>query len=184
MPLLLIVLALIVLLALFALSLPFSLVQRYRLGTSRRMARGWVITINFFSMILSAGILLVVAAISYAWLPKALPFTLMGLAGGCILGLLGLFLSRWEATHQNLHYTPNRGLVLSIVLVVTARLIYGFWRAWDAWRSPDNTSWLAASGAAGSMAAGAVVIGYYLTYWAGVQYRLRRHRQTLRGTYR
>jgi hypothetical protein len=35
-------------------------------------------------------------------------------------------------------------------------------------------AWVAASGAAASMSAGAVVLGYYLVYWAGVRRRLRR----------
>ncbi|MBA3270257.1 MAG: hypothetical protein H0T71_07060, partial [Acidobacteria bacterium] len=56
---------------------------------------------------------------------------------------------------------------------VTARLIYGVWRGWHAWQaSGDDGSWLAASGAAGSIAAGAVVLGYYLVFWVGVKRRL------------
>jgi hypothetical protein len=35
-------------------------------------------------------------------------------------------------------------------------------------------SWLTASGAAGSLGAGALVLGYYLTFWVGVRRRLRR----------
>jgi hypothetical protein len=68
--------------------------------------------------------------------------------------------------------------VLAITLVVTARLIYGFWRSWHAWQStPGDTSWLAASGAAGSLAAGALVLGYYLAYWAGVWRRVSQDRR-------
>jgi hypothetical protein len=179
-PLVAVVLALIVLVALLVLSLPFSIIQRYRMGTSRRLARGWVVTINFFGIVVSVGILLVVALVSTAWIPRAFPYTVVGLMGGCVLGFLGLVLSRWEPSSQALHYTPNRWLVLSITLVVAARLVYGFWRGWETWRStPDGTSWLAASGAAGSMAAGAVVLGYYLVYWAGVRRRLKQHGRTV-----
>jgi hypothetical protein len=93
-----------------------------------------------------------------------------------VLGLVGLAVSRWEFSPGSLHYTPNRWLVLGITLVVTARLAFGFWRSWHAWRAaPDGMSWAAASGAAGSLAAGAIVLGYYLTYWIGVRRRLRRH---------
>ena len=179
MPLIVVAIALLILL-LVTLSLPLSIIQRYRLGTSRRLARGWVAAINFFGMVTSALILLVVAVVSSAWVPGAVTYTVMGLVGGCVLGLLGLAVSRWEATSRSLHYTPNRWLVLSITLVVTARLVYGFWRGWQAWRSvPDAASWLAESGAAGSMAAGAVVLGYYLTYWAGVRRRLKLHRSAV-----
>jgi hypothetical protein len=103
-----------------------------------------------------------------------------------VLGLGGLALSRWESSPGSLHYTPNRWLVLAITLVVTARLLLGFWRSWRAWPSAyDIESWAAASGAAGSLAAGGVVLGYYLTYWLGVRRRLRRHNeQWERGSWR
>jgi len=34
---------------------------------------------------------------------------------------------------------------------------------------------VASFGVAGSLAAGAVVLGYYLSYWLGIRRRLRRH---------
>lgn len=165
-------LVLVVLLAAIAL-LPLSLVQRYRVGTARRLARGWLATVNMVGLAASVAIFLVGAAVTNAWVPRAFAYALAGLAGGCVLGLLGLALTRWEASPRSLHYTPNRWLVLGITLVVMARLIYGFWRAWQSWRlAIDGTSWLVVSGVAGSLAAGAVVLGYYLTYWAGVRRRL------------
>lgn len=174
MPLLL--LLLLVVLAVIAL-IPISIVQRYRVGTSRRLARGWVATLNLVTLAFSTVLVLVGAAVTSMWVPDAFTYTLMGVGGGTVLGLLGLVLSRWEATPRALHYTPNRLLVLTITVVVTARLLYGFWRGWHTWQSGlDGGSWLAVSGAAGSMAAGAVVLGYYLTYWAGVRRRIVRWR--------
>jgi hypothetical protein len=86
-------------------------------------------------------------------------------------------LTRWENVDRRLYYTPNRWLVIAITLVVSARVGYGFWRSWDAWRSSiDTMTWVAASGLAASMSAGAVVLGYYLIYWSGVYVRVRRHR--------
>ncbi len=134
---------------------------------------------NLFFMCISVGIFLTTAAISSTWIPGALTYSLWGFACGGVLGIVGLLLSRWEATPQALHYTPNRWLVLSITLIVTVRLGFGFWRAWQAWRfTPDEQSWLAASGIAGSMAVGAVVLGYYFTYWAGVWRRFKRYKRT------
>jgi hypothetical protein len=110
--------------------------------------------------------------------PNALKYTLAGLAGGCLLGLTGLALSRWESSSTALHYTPNRWLVLGVTLIITARVLYGFWRSWQAWNAGlGHTSEVVLSGVAGSMAAGAVVLGYYLVYWVGVRHRLRRWRQ-------
>ena len=44
------------------------------------------------------------------------------------------------------------------------------------WRhAPVDTPWLAAFGVAGSLAAGAVVLGYYVSYWMGIRRRWRRH---------
>jgi type VI protein secretion system component VasK len=109
--------------------------------------------------------------------PDAFRYAASGVAAGCALGIVGLWLTRWELSARALHYTPNRWLVLAVTLVVTARLLYGFWRSWQAWRlAAGDTSWVAASGVAGSLAAGAVVLGYYLAYWVGVRRRLNRLR--------
>ena len=161
---------------LFVALMPLSLVLRYRASTARRQARGWISAINVVALCVSVAFFLTVAAMTSFWVPRAFSYSLLGLAGGCALGLIGLWLSSWEKATGSLHYTPSRTLVLAIMLVVVSRMIYGLWRAWNAWRAtPDASSWLAASGAAGSLAAGAVVLGYYLAYHAGVWRRLRRH---------
>lgn len=173
MPLLL--LLVFVVLAIVAL-IPVSIVQRYRAGTSRQRARGWLAAINLAGLALSVVLFLTSAAITSIWVPSALTYTAAGLAVGCVLGIVGLGLTRWEPSIDSLHYTPNRALVLGITLVVAARLLYGFWRGWETWRSGvDDGSWFVAAGVAGSMAAGAVVLGYYLVYWIGVRRRIRRH---------
>ena len=116
-------------LALIAL-MPLSLVVRYRAGTARRPARRWVAAINLVAVGISSALLLMVAGVTSYWIPMAFRCALMGFLGGCLLGILGLWLSRWEETLRSLHYTPSRMLVLAITLVVTARLLYGFWRSW------------------------------------------------------
>jgi hypothetical protein len=169
--------ALLAVLAAIAL-MPLSFVLRYRAGTARRLARGWVAILNVLAVALSAALLLFAAAVMSLWVPPALRSTLAGLAAGVLLGLLGVWASRWEATPRSLHYTPNRWLVLAVMLVVAARLLYGFWRAWHAWwLAGDDASWLATAGVAGSLAAGAVVLGYYLAYWTGVWVRIKLHRR-------
>jgi hypothetical protein len=145
---LLLLLALIPLVLLVGVGLmPLMLVQRYRVGTARQV-------------------------------PNAVVYTLAGLGVGCLLGAIGLAISRWEVTPASVHYTPNRWLVLGLTLVISSRLIYGMWRSWHAWQTRvDDTSWIAASGAAGSLAAGAVVVGYYLAYWIGLRWRIGRYRR-------
>jgi hypothetical protein len=177
-PVLVAFVAVVLLLVMMVLLIPFSLVMRYRTGTARQVARGWVATANVVSIGISVVLLVSTAAITTFWVPGALPYTLGGMAVGCVLGLLGLAMSRWEPTAHALHFTPNRWLVLGILLVVTARIAFGFWRAWHAWgTTPDDSTWLAEAGLAGSLGAGAVVVGYYLVYWWGVRRRFRRHRQ-------
>lgn len=154
--------------------IPLSIVQRYRMGTSRQRARGWLVAVNLVGFGLSVVLFLVSATVTSFWIPDALGYTAAGLAAGAALGLVGLVLTRWEPGQRSLYYTPNRWLVLSITLVVSARVLYGFWRGWHTWRTVDGDgSWLAAAGVAGSMAAGGVVLGYYFVYWMGVQRRLR-----------
>ncbi len=175
MPLLIpLAIALFVILAL-VITMPLSLVMRYRAGTARRLGRKWVTTLNLVMIALSAAVFLWAAAITSFWVPNAFRYSLFGLLGGGLLGLLGLASTRWEKTPQALYYTPNRWLILVITLAVTTRLLYGLWRIWHAWRTAGpETSWVASAGVAGSMAVGAVVLGYYLTYSAGVRWRLRR----------
>lgn len=173
MPLLLIpvllVLAIIVL-------IPVGIVRRYQVGTSRQRARGWLAAINIAGLTLSTLLFLVAAAVTSLWVPEVMLYTAAGFAGGAALGLIGLWLTTWEPGLGHLHYTPNRLLVLALTLTITARILYGFWRSWESWRAGlSGESWFIAAGIAGSMAAGAVVLGYYLVFWLGVRRRLRAH---------
>jgi hypothetical protein len=173
MPLIPLIVALLVVCAL-VLATPLLLLLRYRAGTARRLARPWVLTVNLLSMLLSAGLFIWIAAMTNFWVPRAFGYSLIGMVSGCLLGLLGLAATRWERTGTSVYYTPNRWLVLLVTVAVAARMVYGLWRIWHAWRTTGaDTSWLAAAGIPGSMAVGALVVGYYLTYFAGVRWRLR-----------
>jgi hypothetical protein len=157
--------------------IPVSLVMRIRRGTMRRQARGWVITANLVAVTLSTAMFLVGALITSRWAPAVLPYSLAGLGTGAVLGLFGVALTRWEIGRGVVHYTPNRWLVLAVTLVVAARILYGVWRTWEAWRAGvEQMAAVAASGIAMSMAAGAIVLGYYVIYWIAVRRRLRSQR--------
>jgi hypothetical protein len=170
MPLLLLVLLLpVVLIAL----MPLILIQRYRLGTARRMARPWMATFNVVLMALSAICFLASAALTAVWVPNALTGAVAGVALGAGLGLVGLVLTRWEPTAATLHYTPNRWLVLVVTSVVSARVLYGFWRSWTvAQAGVRGTAIVVAFGIPESLAAGGIVIGYYTAYAFGVRRRI------------
>ena len=173
MPLVPLFAALLLVLALI-LAMPLLLFLRYRAGTARRRAYRWVATLNLATIMLSAGFFLYVAAITTFWVPDAFRYSVFGLLGGGLLGLIGLALTRWEQTPRALHYTPNRWLILIITLAVSARLLYGIWRIWHGWHtSGSDSSWLTSVGIAGSLALGALMLGYYVAYSAGVWWRLR-----------
>jgi hypothetical protein len=176
-PLLLLAAALLFVMLMSIVLLPLTLVQRYRVGTARRPARGWLVALNLTGLVISTLVFLVTAAFTNVWVPGAFRYAISGLTVGCVLGLVGLALTRWEVGVRSLHYTPNRWLVLGITLVVSARIAYGFWRTWHAWRAAyEHTALIAASGVAGSLAAGGTVLGYYVIYWVGVRRRIRQHR--------
>ena len=170
MPVLLLLLALpLVLIAL----MPFILVQRYRMGTARRLARLWVTSLNLALMALSVFFFLTGAAVTAMWVPNALGGAVAGLAVGLGLGVVGLALTRWEPTAASLHYTPNRWLVLLVTVMVSARVVYGLWRSWKAAEAGIyGTQMVLAFGIPGSLAVGGAVIGYYIAYAWGVRRRV------------
>lgn len=167
----LILLALLILL--LPLAFPLLLVQRYRVGKARRKGRRWAARLSLILLTFSCFLFFTVAAFTNFWAPQALAFSLVGLAAGIVLGLVGLRLTCWEESSHALYYTPNRWLVLFLTLAVTARLLYAIWKAWEAWGIHGaNASWLSAAGVPGSLAVGAMVLGYYLSYHAGLYRRL------------
>ena len=182
MPILALILFIVVILVVGILLVPLSIVQRYRVGTRRQQARGWLIGINLFGMALSALLFLVGSAVTNFWIPNAFRYSGLGLLAGITLGILGLVLTRWEPSPRALHFTPNRLLVLAITLTIAGRIAYSFWRAYETWgHVADRHDWLVTWGVAEALAAGGVVLGYYLAYWSGVRRRFKKHeRRALR----
>ena len=163
--------------------LPFSLLRRYRVGTSRQQARGWLIALNAIGFGLSSLMFLAGSAMTTFWIPGALKYSALGLLAGILIGIVGLWLTRWEPSPSALHFTPNRFLVLAITLTIVGRIGYSFWRAWQTWgHAVDRKDWLVTWGVAEALGAGGVVLGYYLAYWWGVRRRYKKHeRRSLRS---
>ena len=155
--------------------IPITLVQRYRTGTMRRRARVWLVTVNVVGISLSIVVFLVSAGLTNIWIPQAFTYALGGVLVGLVLGVVGLALTRWERFPGALFYTPNRWLVLALTLAVAGRIMYGFWRMWEQWQVLGGEfAWAASSGVAGSLGAGALILGYYFAYWFGVRRRALR----------
>ena len=172
MPLLLLPLLVVALVLLWLLLMPFALWQRYRTGRSRRRAVRWVVTLNAWSLLASVVLFLSGAWIAAYWVDAALAHAGAGLLAGMVLGVIGLALTRFEATSQGVFYTPNRWLVLALTLVVAARIGYGLYRMEQAWVSDIHAAWLAQQGSV--LAVGGLLLGHYLAYAWGLRWRLRR----------
>jgi len=90
-----------------------------------------------------------------------------GLAAGCLLGLYGLRLTRFEPTPQGLYYTPNAplGIALSVLFLgrITQRLIavYTISTATGPSHPPLVRSPL-------TLAVFGLLAGYYIAYAAGL----------------
>jgi hypothetical protein len=62
------------------------------------------------------------------------------------------------------------------------RVAYGFVRVWQEWQAGfDHTSASVADGIRNSLAAGGLVLGYYLTFWIGVRRRIKRSAKAWRA---
>jgi hypothetical protein len=154
-----------------------SLALRYRAGTARRQGRRWVATLNVWMTSFSALLFLFITFLMSFWLGPMLRFALAGMAVGGVLGFLGVALTRWEVEHGEFFYTPSRWLALLITFAITARFVYGWWRATHAGNSvPGEQHWvMSASATQLSIAVAAGLIGYYLVYAIGLRLRLLRH---------
>jgi hypothetical protein len=168
------ILLLLVLLPLMLLALlPLLLIQRYRVGSARRMARPWLATLNLVVMAISVLFFLGAAAVTTLWVRNAFIGAAAGVALGTALGSLGLALTRWEPTPATLHFTPNRWLVLFVTFVLSARVLYGLWRTWTvAEAGVYGTAMVTAFGIPESLGAGGLVIGYYTAYAWGMRRRV------------
>ena len=174
MPLLILPLVILVLLALWLLLLPLSLWQRYRLGKARRKAWPWLVRLNSWLLLFSAGLFVASMAITNVWWPGALAYALVGMGAGLLAGVVGLWLSRFEQTPQGLYYTPNPWLVLTLTLLVAARIAMGFVEMWRYWQGREALSIVPVLDHASLFAVAGLLLGYYLSYTWGLRRRLPR----------
>ncbi len=174
MPLLLIPLLVLALFALWLLLLPVSLWARYRNGRARRRAKSWVVRGNAWLVAVSVPIFLLSSWITARWVTDALRDALIGLLTGVLLGIVSLWLTRFERDGQTLWYTPNRWLTLTLTTLVAMRILAGLWVGWRhlASHTPSALAvWLDAGAWAGI---GGLFLGYGVAYLWGLRARLPR----------
>ena len=172
MPLLIVPLVVLVLLALWLVLLPVSLWQRYRMGKARRRARPWLVRFNAWALLVSLLLFLASMAVTNVWWPGALAYAASGVGIGVVLGIAGLWLSRFEATPQGMFYTPNPWLVLSLTLLVAGRISMGFVELWRYWQGRESLALIPVLDHASLFAVAGLLLGYYLAYTWGLRRRL------------
>ncbi|HET8819045.1 MAG TPA: DUF1453 domain-containing protein [Xanthomonadaceae bacterium] len=156
--------------ALWVVSLPLVVAQRYRHGRARRRVQPWYVRINAWLLAASAVGLLAFAAIVAQWVPDALRDAATGLAVGIAVGLLGMRLDRFESTPQGLFRTPHRGLLLALTLLLAGRIVLGAWLAWS--DALVDGAWGLVS-RAGLLAIGGVLLGHGVATTWGLRRRVR-----------
>lgn len=177
MPLLLLLpLLVLTIVALWALLLPISLIQRYRFGKKRRRVIGWANSTNAWLLLVSVTAFFISAWMATRWLPDALWMAAAGFAVGIVLGIVNLAISRSEISEGKFYITPNAILVLAITLLVAVRVLLGLWQLYEhgfqlhpiqreeAWfLRPDSL-----------FALGGLLLGHYFAWCWGLRARLRR----------
>ena len=176
MPLLIVPLVVLVLLLLWLVLLPLSLWQRYRLGKARRKAWPWLVKLNSWLLLASSVVLLISMAVTNIWWPGAFVYALAGWGIGLVIGFVGLWLTRFEATPQGLFYTPNAWLILLLTMLVTARIAMGFEEMWRYWQGKQALAMIPVLDHASLFAVAGLLIGYYLIYTWGLRRRWPRTR--------
>ncbi|MET1162132.1 MAG: DUF1453 domain-containing protein [Pseudoxanthomonas sp.] len=172
MPLLIVPLVVLVLLALWLLLLPLSLWQRYRMGKARRRAWPWLVKFNSWALLVSVALFALSMAITNVWWPGALAYAAAGMGIGLQVGMLGLWLSRFEQTPQGMYYTPNPWISLALTLLVAGRIAMGFVEMWRYWQGRETLAIIPVLDHASLFAVAGLLLGYYLAYTWGLRSRL------------
>ena len=172
MPLLLIPLLVVGVIALWALLLPLSILQRYRFGRLRRRAQPLATRVNAWLLLASAPLFLAGAWSSGHWIAGALPHAAGGLAAGVAVGIVGLWCTRFEPGPKGLFYTPPALLVLVLSLLVAARIVLGLWQLLRRWEAVATAPPGSLGDHASLFTVGGLLLGYALAYAWGLKRRL------------
>lgn len=178
MPLLLLLpLLILAIVAIWALLLPITLIQRYRFGRKRRRVQGWVVSSNAWLVLVSVAAFFIGAWTASRWLADAPAMAGAGFAAGILLGLLNLLISRSEVEAGRFYITPNALLVLTLTLLVAARILLGFWQLYEhgfQWHPAARVDepWLLRPGSL--FAFGGLLLGHYFAWCWGLRAKYRR----------
>lgn len=106
---------------------------------------------------------------------ETLEALIAGLAGGAVLAYFGLRHTRFEVTPEGRFYTPHTYIGLAVTLLFLGRLAYRFlyFGSANTMFAGDPNAAVAYQRSPLTLGILAVLIGYYLLYYAGVLLRTR-----------
>lgn len=159
--------------ALWVLTLPLVVRQRYRYGKARRRVQPWVVRVNGWLLLMSALAFVAFSWVLVRWVDGALLDASVGLGIGGVIGAVGLGLDRFESTSKGFFRTPNHWLVLGLSLLVAGRIVMGLWLAWSDEPTTGTAAWVTRGGLIG---VGGVLLGYALVTTWGLRFRIARLR--------
>ena len=169
MPVLLLPALLLVRVLVWALLLPVALWQRYRRGRARRRATPWLVRANAWALLASTAVFVAGAWVAGLWVEGALSHAAVGLAAGVALGIVGLWLTRFDREATDGFVRTGWALPPG----VAGRVSLGLWQLGRLWRVDGSEhAWLAQQG--GLLAVAGVLLGHYLAYTWGLRRRLPR----------
>jgi len=151
----------------------FGIVRRLRRSFGRQPVQPGRIWLRIGVLILVGGL---VTATSLMRGPEMLEALIGGLACGAALAYVGLRHTRFEVTPEGRFYTPHTYIGLTLTLLLLGRLVYRFLylsNGANAMFGADPSAAAAYQRSPLTVGIFAVLIGYYVPFYAGVLLRTR-----------
>ena len=154
----------------------WGIARRVRRTFGRQAVQPWRIWLRIAVLTVAGGFIAVASVLRGPEMVEAL---LAGLAAGAALAYLGLRHTRFEVTPEGRFYTPHTYIGLAVMLLFLGRLAYRFLYlangANGMFAGDPNGAAMYQRGPLTVVTVGifAVLVGYYVLYYAGVLMRMR-----------
>ena len=151
----------------------WGMVRRVRRTFGRQPVQPRRMAFRMGILALAGGLVVAASATHGADMLEAL---IAGLAGGAALAYVGLRHTRFEATPEGRFYTPHTYLGLAVTLLFLGRLVYRLLYLANGAQGafgPDPNAAVAYQRSPLTLGIFALLVGYYLLYYAGVLLKTR-----------
>jgi hypothetical protein len=151
----------------------WAIVRRLRRTFGRQTVDAGRIWLRICLLALAGGLVIATSVTRSAAVLEAL---IAGLACGAALAYVGLRHTRFEVTPEGRFYTPHTYIGLAVTVLFLGRLAYRFLylsSGANGMFAPDPNAAIAYQRSPLTVGIFAVLVGYYLSYYAGVLHRTR-----------